>query len=254
MVLSGGVASAPFLHELFEVADTDTPQIVFDGSACVAQESLIKKRKSWEQVSIDFNIPEPLWVQDCVDDTLSRGKINALLDRADVLYVTGGANRKTITQWNEAGATKDIKERVNQGDVVASGGSAGAMIWFNTGLSDSNFYDVKEGENWEYEAVQEAALFDSWVMAHHTDTDNLGRNKRTLFADFLRQRDGEWNYAVGIDTCAALVCIDGIAQVRDITPASRANDGFGANIYIYFDSVREPHKLSDGDLIPLNRM
>lgn len=254
MVLSGGIASGSFLDELFEAADTDTPQILFDGSACVAQNSLIKKRKTWRTIAEDLHIPEPIWLQDYTDDYLSRGKTNALLDKADILYVAGGASRKAITQWNDAGITQDIKQRVNSGDVVASGASAGAMIWFNTGLSDSNFYDVADGKHWDYEAVKEAAMFDSWVIAHHADQDNLGRNKQTLFADFLSQREGEWNYGIGIDTCAALVCIDGIAQVKDITPPSRRDKGFGANVYIYFDSLQEPRKLSDGDLIPLGRL
>ncbi|MBI3889829.1 hypothetical protein HY312_04660 [Candidatus Saccharibacteria bacterium] len=170
LVLSGGVASTPFLHEIFELAGTDTPQIVFDGSPCVSQESLDKKRKMWKHVCEEFQLPEPRWIQDDVSEPLSCGKTNALLDNADVFYVTGGASRKAISQWNKAGLTKDIKDRVLDGHVTA------------------------------------------------------------------------------------LVCIDGIAQVRDITPLSRVGQGFGANVYLYFDSIREPRKLCDGDLIPLNQM
>lgn len=254
LVLSGGVASTPFLHEIFELAGTDTPQIVFDGSPCVSQESLDKKQKMWKRVCEDFRIPEPRWIQDDVNEPLSRGKTNALLDNADVLYVTGGASRKAISQWNEAGLTQDTRDRVLDGHITAAGGSAGAMIWFGVGMSDSEFYDVKPGNHWDYKETEESSFFDSWVIAHSTDKDNLGRDKQVEFANFLRHRDGEWNYGVGIDTCAALICMDGIAQVRDITPLSRVGQGFGANVYLYFDSIREPRKLSDGDIIPLDRM
>jgi hypothetical protein len=254
MVLSGGVASTPFLHEIFEAAGTDTPQIAFDGSPCVTQESLDKKRKLWKGVCERFLLPEPLWLQDYVDEPLSRGKTNALIDKADVLYVTGGASRKGITQWHEAGVTDDIKEHVSSGALTVAGGSAGGMIWFDTGLSDSESYDVADGDNWDYIPVKEASFFESWVMAHYTDTDNLGREKKTEFANFLRQHDGEWKYAVGIDTCAAIVCIGGIAHVRDITPPSMADKGYGNNVHLYFDSIREPRKLSDGDLIPMDRL
>lgn len=252
LALSGGVASTPFLCEVFELAGTETPQIAFDGSPCVSQESLDKKRKMWQEVCQMFLMPEPIWLQDYVDEPLTRSKTNAILDTADVLYVTGGASRRAITVWTDAGVSDDILERVYSGDITAAGGSAGAMIWFEAGLSDSEFYDVREGENWEYVKVREAALFDAWVIAHYSDRDNLGRDKQSMFESFLRDQNSKWNYAIGIDTCAALICAGGLAQVRDITPASRAGQGLGANVYIHYDSLREPHKLHDGDTIPLN--
>lgn len=251
LVLSGGIASPPFMQELFELAGTNTPQMVFDGSPCVLQDSLDKKRKTWNTAAAQFGIPQPLWLQDYVDEPLSRGRVNALLDRADALYVTGGASRNAMARWNESGVTQDMFDRVDAGDIVASGGSAGAMVWFNKGLSDSEYYDVPDGEHWDYKPVQESALFDTWVMAHYTDKDNLGRDKQAQFTEFLKQYAGEWNYALGIDTCAALVCIGGIAQVRDITPLSRRGEGFGASIYLYLNGLETPRKLDDGDVIPL---
>lgn len=252
LVLSGGVASTPLMHEIFDVVGTSTPRIVFDGSPSVTQESFDKKRKMWNLVAAEFGMPEPLWLQDYVDEPLSRSKTNALLDNADVLYVTGGASRKTIAQWNEATITDDIKARVESGEITAAGGSAGAMIWFGVGVSDSESYDVQGGQSWEYQSVREAALFDAWVIAHYSDSDNLGRDKRATFTDFLRRHRGEWSNAIGLDTCAALVCIGGIAHVRDITPQSKIGEGLGASVYLHSqDNIEQPNKLYDGDLMPL---
>ncbi len=254
MVLSGGVISAPLFDEIFDLAGTDTPQLVIDGSPCVTQESLDNKRRTWKKIAEDKNIPEPLMIQDYADEPLSRDRANALLDRADVLYVTGGASRNAINRWNEAGLTTDMRERVDSGDVVASGGSAGAMIWFNVGFSDSNYYDVEKGEHWDFEPVEEAKMFGSWVMAHYSDTDNLGRSKQALFSSFLHEHEGEWEYAVGIDTYAALVCVSGLAHVRSLLPQTQEYKDYLANVHLYVDDESNPSRLSDGDVIPMHGM
>lgn len=254
MVLSGGALSPQVLHEVFELAGTETPQLAIDASPCVSQTSFETKRKTWRTFSELFHFPEPLWLQDEIDEPLSRDRVSAVLDRADALYVMGGASRKAISQWNESGATVDIATRVDEGSLVAAGSSAGAMIWFANGLSDSNSYDVPRGRRWQYEAVEEASMFDAWVMAHHADTDEFGRDKQSLFAAYLQEHRGEWNYAVGIDSYAALVCVDGLAQVRNVTPQSRADWGLRAQVALYTERMTQPYMLSDGDSIPLSEL
>ena len=190
MVLSGGVLAPALFEEVFELAETEIPQFAIDVSPCVSQTSLDAKRAAWKLYSEMYDFPEPLWLQNYVDEPLSKGRVEASLDRADVLYVTGGASRKAIEQWCEVGITSDIVDRVEEGSLVAAGGSAGAMIWFDVGLSDSDSYYAKNGQSWEYQPIKEAGVFGAWVMAHYADDDALGRSKRELFDAFLSEQEG----------------------------------------------------------------
>lgn len=254
MVLSGGVLAPALFEEVFALTDTDAPQFAVDVSPCVSQTSLDAKRAAWKIYSEMYDFPEPLWLQDHVDEPLLKGRVAASLDRADVLYVSGGASRKAISQWQEADVVDDITARVDEGALVAAGGSAGAMIWFDVGLSDSDSYYAREGRPWDYRPVEEAGVFKAWVMAHYADEDTLGRSKRELFDTFLSEQEGAWEYAVGIDTYAALVCVDGLARVRNLTPPSRADWGLSAQVALYSSESTEAIRLSDGDTIPLSSL
>lgn len=252
MVLSGGVLAPALFEEVFALADTNAPQFAIDASPCVTQASLDAKRAAWKVYSEMYDFPEPLWLQDYVDDSLSKGRVAASLDRADVLYVSGGASRKAIEQWHEARVVSDIVDRVDEGSLVAAGGSAGAMIWFDVGLSDSDSYYAKNDQPWEYRAVEETGMFGAWVMAHYADKDAFGRSKQELFDQFLSEQEGAWEYAVGIDTYAALVCAAGLARVRNLTPPSRADWGLSAQVALYSHESANVTRLSDGDTIPLS--
>lgn len=58
-------------------------------------------------------------------------------ERCDILLVSGGNTLYACDRWTFLGLDKLIKQRIDLGDVVLCGGSAGAMAWFQTGHSDS---------------------------------------------------------------------------------------------------------------------
>lgn len=251
LVLSGGIASRPYFQEICDLADTDQPKVVFDTSTRVTQKDYDNTRTSFTNAFAALGYPKPVWLQESIDDMITKDKVNSLLDQADVLLVTGGATKHGYEKWQQAGVTDVYIDRIRKGDVVASGGSAGAMIWFNQGYSDSMSYEVEEGEPWEYVTAQGARLFQSWVTAHHTDTDALGRDRRHGFVNFLNEHLGQWDAAIGIDTGAALICQNGIARIRDISVVQRPAD---ADVYLYTPESNTPLRLSDGDTVALREL
>lgn len=55
---------------------------------------------------------------------------------ADLIYVGGGNTLKMLTKWRELGVDILLREAYDQGKVL-SGLSAGAICWFDHGISDS---------------------------------------------------------------------------------------------------------------------
>ena len=251
LVLSGGLLSRSFFSEIYELAGTDTPIVAVDTSPRVTQEDYDSTRAAWAKAFSNLGLPDPLWMQEGVDDALTQDRVRSFLDRADVLLVTGGGTKQAFERWQAAGVTGEILARVKEGDVVAAGGSAGAMIWFSRGFSDSMQYGAPESTFWEYIVTPGAALFPSWVTAHHGDTDDLGRSRRQGFMNALGEHDGEWNTAVGIDTNAALVCFRGIIRVRNVTVSGQLGDG---KVYLYSPTATVPRMLSDGDTIATSEL
>lgn len=62
---------------------------------------------------------------------------DALLSRADIIYVGGGDTVSMMRIWKEHGLDKKLKRIYENDSAVLSGLSAGAICWFNCGYSDS---------------------------------------------------------------------------------------------------------------------
>lgn len=78
---------------------------------------------------------------DCEPSHLSlfRGhtsKIEECILSQDVIYVGGGNTRNMLTLWSEWGLTEYLRTAYEQG-IILCGISAGAICWFEEGLTDS---------------------------------------------------------------------------------------------------------------------
>lgn len=248
MIITGGYASSVYFDVIRELTGKEDPVIAFDTSPRVTQENYNSTRKAFTDAFVRLKLPEPIWLQDDVSQPLTPNSLARGLEKADALLVTGGATKHAYEKWQAAGITHHIIERVINGDIVAAGGSAGAMIWFSQGYSDSMMYEVAEGSDWNYIVTPGVGLFRSWVTAHHTDTDTLGKNRREGFIAVLEENSGQWEQAIGLDTGAALVCSKGIACVKDITLPSNPADH---NVYVYGSDLAAPVILAEGDSLSL---
>jgi hypothetical protein len=249
LVLSGGNARHPFFESVFDVSENEQPRCVIDLSAKTSRSIFEQAQKVWRWSLDKHNLPEPVWLQDDFDEPLGRDKTARLLDSADVLLVSGGSTKRAYQAWQTSNVAALLLNKVVNGDVVAAGGSTGAMIWFTKGYSDSKQFDVGDNDYWDYELVDSNNLIPAWVNVHHSDLDKFGRYRNKGFADTLRSRDGEWGSALGIDTNAALICRNGVARVKDLSSPELQGPH---NVYLYHSPFNEPTVLKAGDAINLN--
>ena len=62
--------------------------------------------------------------------------MEGVVNKADIIYVGGGNTKSMLAVWKEWKLDRLLKKAYNRG-VVLSGVSAGAICWFETGVTDS---------------------------------------------------------------------------------------------------------------------
>ena len=63
-------------------------------------------------------------------------RLEGIINKADVIYIGGGNTKSMLAVWKEWKLEKLITKAYNRG-VVLSGVSAGAICWFDKGITDS---------------------------------------------------------------------------------------------------------------------
>jgi peptidase E len=62
--------------------------------------------------------------------------VDRFLSKYDLIFISGGNTRNMLALWRAWGVDKALRKAYNRGAVLA-GGSAGAICWFEQGLTDS---------------------------------------------------------------------------------------------------------------------
>ena len=63
-------------------------------------------------------------------------RIDSLINKADIIYVGGGNTKSMLAVWREWKLDKLLMKAYKKGTIL-SGVSAGAICWFDTGITDS---------------------------------------------------------------------------------------------------------------------
>ena len=153
------------------------------------------------------------------------GAVEALLARADIVLVSGGNTLFAVDRWRRFGLDEELRKAAARGCVL-TGGSAGAICWFDAGHSDSadpESYAVPmlaggsaaastqgasggDAKPWEYIRCGGLGVLPGLCCPHHDRTQSNGVLRAVDFDGMLRRHDGETG--VCIDHFAALV-VDG---------------------------------------------
>jgi cyanophycinase-like exopeptidase len=211
LALSGGAITGEFLDTAVEIADKLSPSIILDLSAEPTPEmyyhpdnrQLLKAlqtrtARKVTTLSNDFGTYP--------DD----GQIHRRLDNADILFVSGASANALCHRWSILGIARSIKERVLRGELVLAGVSAGSLMAFQRGLTDSAKYtDV---QNWDYELANYLGILPAHGTVHYSEIDELSRVRATRFHQELRN-DPRFETGIGIDTDAALISTAGMTRV-----------------------------------------
>ena len=149
----------------------------------------------------------------------------ALLDTADIIIVSGGNTLYAIDRWKHLGLDTKLQQAMERGAVL-TGGSAGAICWFDGGHSDSmdpdtwrdamlNNMDATSGDEsssapksaqdakaWEYIRIQGLGFLPGLVCPHYDRIQSNGVLRATDFESMLLRHSTE--LGIGIDHWAAL--------------------------------------------------
>ena len=153
-----------------------------------------------------------------------------IIDRANVIVVGGGNTLYAMDRWAHLGITQYLFAAMKRGAIL-TGGSAGAICWFEGGHSDSMDPDTykkpmleKYGSNhsqtsvqaeesstleegtvkeWKYMRVHGLGFLPGLVCPHHDKVQSNGVLRANDFDQMLLKHPGE--LGIGIDHWAALV-------------------------------------------------
>ena len=122
------------------------------------------------------------------------GAVEALLARTDIVLVSGGNTLFAVDRWKRFGLDEELRKAAQRGCVL-TGGSAGAICWFDAGHSDSadpeSYADAmlaggsaaastqgasgsSDAKPWEYIRCEGLGVLPGLCCPHHDRTQSNG--------------------------------------------------------------------------------
>jgi dipeptidase E len=141
----------------------------------------------------------------------SRAEIEAAVERASAVLVSGGNTLYAVDRWIALGLDGLLRAAV-AGGLVACGGSAGAICWFDGGHSDSmdptSYLDPLPADDprsreWRYIRVDGLGLLPGLLCPHFEMTQSNGVPRASDFEAMLLRHAGE--SGIGLDNWAGLL-------------------------------------------------
>eukprot|EP01126_Amoeba_proteus_P047170 TRINITY_DN5372_c0_g1_i2.p1 TRINITY_DN5372_c0_g1~~TRINITY_DN5372_c0_g1_i2.p1 ORF type:complete len:281 (-),score=44.08 TRINITY_DN5372_c0_g1_i2:149-991(-) len=136
----------------------------------------------------------------------SHEDICSLIERADVIMVSGGNTLYALDSWSKLGVDVRLREAIQRGAVMC-GGSAGLICWFEGGHSDSmdptTFKNPATPTSWQYIRVQGMGFLPGLVCPHHDQVQSNGILRSEDFDKMLVRHSGE--VGIGFDHWAFIV-------------------------------------------------
>jgi len=141
------------------------------------------------------------------DSLPSYSEMEQKIKQTDIVIVSGGNTLYAVDTWKRLNLHILLQEAITRG-VILTGGSAGAICWFDGGHSDSMdpaSYKKPQSAiyNWEYIRVPALGFLPGLVCPHHNRVQNNGVLRSTDFDQMLMRHSGE--RGIGIDHFAAVV-------------------------------------------------
>ena len=172
----------------------------------------------------------------------SVGELEESVARADVVLASGGNTLYAVDRWTALGLDEMLRAAIGRG-VVACGGSAGAICWFDGGHSDSmdptSYLEPVPAANpraneWRYIRVAGLGILPGLLCPHYGATQSNGVPRATDFRAMMRRHRDETG--LGLDDWAGLL-VDG-DPYRVVHPDGREG------------SVRDGRFVDDGSGVP----
>jgi len=208
----GGMISQPAtVKEIITLTGKQAPLVLYIGTATYdVFDAQTNQTKAFVDVGCTVNSLH------LAIESPSVPEMRAKFALADVVLVSGGNTLFARDRWVKLGADKLFAEAMANGTVLA-GGSAGGIVWFDGGHSDSmqpvSFKNPPgpflhpamspaEMANWAYIRVPGLRSVPGLFCPHYDMTQDNGVLRATDFAKMLQRHSGE--FGVGVDNWAAV--------------------------------------------------
>lgn len=180
------------------------------------------------------------------------------IEGSDVVVISGGNTLFARGRWEKLGLTAAIRAAAEKGAVMA-GGSAGLIMWFDGGHSDSMDPDTyrkamvkettqsekkdeassaptasEEAKSWQYIHVAGLGFLPGLACPHYDRTQSNGVPHMADFASMRTSHAGE--SAICVDHWAALVVDSGRYEVLSLPNKEGSHEG---KPWVFADVVRE---------------
>ena len=138
----------------------------------------------------------------------------------DIIFVGGGNTKSMLAVWREWGLDIILKEAYNKG-IIMSGVSAGAICWFDKGITDSWSHDL---------AIMDCLGFVNGTCCPHYDEE---ANRRPFVKKELVNKN--------IDSCISIEGFNALHLIDDKPEYSVSfkNDNNSYNVILQNESVIE---------------
>ncbi len=124
-------------------------------------------------------------------------EIKIRIETADLIYIGGGDTEKMLTIWKKFDVDRLLIQAYEHKKVL-SGISAGAICWFKSAFSDSDFF--KTPHHWQYKLIDCLNVVDYVICPHYNESG------RDAFDSHLDQLPGV--NALALDNETAIVITD----------------------------------------------
>ena len=135
-------------------------------------------------------------VMNLLTDPPTKTERRALVQSADIIFVSGGNTLKLMRRWRTLGVDRLLTQAQRRG-VVLAGSSAGAICWYAFGHSDSMAY--YHPEHWDYIRVRGLGFIPATCCPHVLAEDRIDHFQR-----MIARRGG---IGIGIDNDCAIAWI-----------------------------------------------
>lgn len=225
VLIGGGLYAStarPMLEFGLSLSDKDKPKVLLIPTAKDSEKTFATFSRQAQNMYGE-DIGTPVDMLHTYSDMPTADELQAKFDDADVLYIAGGNSRYAFEQWREHGIDIMITDAMRKGKII-SGISAGALAFFNDGLSDSEQYEVASGEPWKLREVTGLGHIDTTISPHFDSTATPdGRVRSEHFKEHLRKKSeqsGIPEFGLGLDNDAGLLAVDGLIRIIASRPSA----------------------------------
>ncbi len=154
---------------------------------------------------------------------------------ADIIYIGGGDTFRMMRVWRKTGFDR-VLAGANRTDKVLAGVSAGAICWFEAGISDSRRYTHLHGRSWPYinvhglNAVRGLDLH-KLILCPHYDSEP---RRHTALRHVLKHHD---TTGIALEECVALVIKDGMYRILTADTNQKAYKAYWKDSKYFLDSL-----------------